>query len=318
MKTHFSRFGFLVSLLLFLSSANAADIKVMTQNQYLGADLHPILVAPDFPAFSAAVVVALQEVAANSPTERMKALAADILKEKPALVGLQEVYSFQCSGDGCSDPSITGAFTDHLQATLDALNGAYVLAATVVNLNVPGIPFFIDGALSFVTVVDRDVILARADVVATPVDYTAFQGLGICLKPSVDGCNYSFVASAGTPVGPINVERGFVAVDAMIDGKAYRLVNTHLEEQFPDPTNPLSQVVQAAQAAELVPVLMYTTPSDKSLVLLGDMNSSPAHLAIPGPLPLPPPFNLGIPTPYQEFVAAGYTEVSCRDTHAAR
>jgi len=305
MKTNFPRLGFLVSILLFLSPVNAADIKVMTQNQYLGAELAPVLAAPDDGTFRIAVGTALQQIAANTPKERMKAIAANILKERPAVVGLQEVYAFQCfGGSACNDPSVAGAFTDHLWETLDALNGAYVPKATVVNLNIPGVPFEVNGASAFIGVIDRDVILVRADVSATPVNYT-----GICAKPSGEGCNYSFVVSATTPYGPISVERGFVAVDATVDGQIHRVVNTHLELQFPDPSNPLSQVFQAAQAAELMQILYYTTPPGRSLVLLGDMNSSPEHLAIAGPLPLPPPFNLGIPTPYQEFVAAGYEDI---------
>jgi endonuclease/exonuclease/phosphatase family metal-dependent hydrolase len=248
----------------------------------------------------------------------MKALAANIAKEQPALVGLQEVLQFQCVdlvqrppvGVGCSDPSITAAFSDHLQLTLDALDGTYVEAATVINLNIPVVPFNVNGVDALLGVVDRDVILARSDIDATPVDYTAFQGLGICLKASADGCNYSLVLQAQVPGGPIiNVERGFVAVDATVNGKNYRLVTTHLEVQRPDPTNPLSQVFQAAQAGELLQILLNTTPPGRSLIVVGDMNSSPAHLAIPGPLPLPPPFNLGIPTPYLQFVAAGLTDI---------
>jgi hypothetical protein len=76
-------------------------------------------------------------------------------------------------------------------------------------------------------------------------------------------------------------------------------VNTHLEVQFPDP-NPLSEVYQAAQAGELLQILLQTTPLDRSLVVVGDMNSSPDHPAIPG---------LGIPTPYQQFVGAGFTDI---------
>jgi endonuclease/exonuclease/phosphatase family metal-dependent hydrolase len=322
MKKHFVGFSFLVSFLLFISPAGAATIKVMTQNQYLGADLLPIFAASDAAEFNAAVVKALQTVAANIPAERMKALAAEIAKEQPALVGLQEVFEFQCfdlvqppiPAHGCDDPSIAAAFSDYLQATLDALNGTYEKKATVVNLNIPiipnvsGIPFEINGFSALLGVVDRDVILARNGVDAAPVDYKAFQNLGICLKPSVDGCSYSVVLSAPTPLGTISVEHGFVAVDAKVNGKDYRLVNTHLEQQRPDPTNPLSQVYQAAQAAELLQVLLHTTPLNRSLVVVGDMNSSPEHPAIPGPLPLPPPFNLGIPTPYQQFVAAGFTD----------
>jgi len=110
----------------------------------------------------------------------MRALADDIAKERPALVGLQEVYQFQCSGPGCSDPSIASAFVDYLQLTVNALDGTYQEVATVVNLNIPGpgIPFKINGADAVLSVVDRDVILARSDIEATPVDYTVFRALG--------------------------------------------------------------------------------------------------------------------------------------------
>jgi hypothetical protein len=86
-----------------------------------------------------------------------------------------------------------------------------------------------------------------------------------------------------------------VAVDASVGGKDYRLVTTHLEVQRPDPTNPLSQIFQSAQAGELLEILLNTTPPDRSLIVADDMNSSPVHQAVPGPLP--PPFNAGIPTP---------------------
>jgi endonuclease/exonuclease/phosphatase family metal-dependent hydrolase len=315
MKNDFCASSFLIFLSLLVSPAGAANIKVMTQNQYIGADLTPLFAAPDEAAFNAALVTALQTVAANRPAERMRALADDIAKERPELVGLQEVYQFQCSGPGCSDPSIAPAFVDYLQLTVNALDGTYQEVATVVNLNIPGnlpipgIPFKINGADAVLSVVDRDVILARSDIEAIPVDYTAFQGVGVCLKSSGDGCNYSLVPEAPTPLGSIDVERGFVAVDTAIDGKNYRFVTTHLEVQQPDPTNPLSQVFQSAQASELLQILLNTTPLNRSLVVVGDMNSDPAEPDIAGPLPLPAPFNSGIVTPYHQFVEAGFTDI---------
>ena len=311
MKKHFIGFFPFLSFLLLISPVGAATIKVMTQNQYLGADLTPIFATSNDNEFNAAVVKALQTVAANKPAERMKALGAEIAKEKPDLVGLQEVFEFQCvdlvqppiTARGCSDPSIAAAFSNHLQATLDALNGTYLNRGTVVNLNIPiipyvsGIPFQINGVPALLGVIDRDVILARRGVNATPVDYTAFQNLGVCLEPSGEGCNFSVALPAPTPLGTFSVEHGFVAVDVKVDGKAYRLVNTHLEQQRPDPSNPLSQLYQIFQAAELLYTLQNTTPMDRSLIIVGDMNSGAEHPAI-----------AGYPTPYQQFVAAGFTD----------
>jgi hypothetical protein len=297
---------------LVVQQALAADIKVMTQNQYIGAALERFLAASDPASFNTALVATLQIAAATKAPERMQALAGEITKEQPALVGLQEVVQLQCvdgvqmPGVGCNDPSIAGAFSDHLQLTLDDLQGVYGMAAKVVNFNIQGIPFVINGVPAQLSVVDRDVILARDGISATAVN---FQNLGACSKPSADGCNYTAALQVTTLFGPLNIERGFVAIDTTIAGKNYRVVTTHPEIQHPDPTNPASQFFQAAQAAELIQILLNTTPLDRSVVVIGDINSDPAEPDVPGPLPLPPPFNSGIVTPYHQFVEAGFTDI---------
>jgi endonuclease/exonuclease/phosphatase family metal-dependent hydrolase len=310
MKKLFCALSFLVWVSLPSHPAAASGIKVMTQNQYIGAAIERFLGASDLASFNAALVTALKTVAANKPVERMQAIASEITKEQPAFVALQEVVQLQCidgvqmTGVGCNDPSIAGAFSDHLQLTLDALNGTYVAAAQVVNFNVPVIPFLINGVPAQLSLLDRDVILARADVGATPVNFQS-----VCSKPSADGCNYTAALQVSTPFGTIEIERGFVAVDTTIDGKSYRLVTTHPEVQHPDPANPASQFFQVAQAGELLQVLLTTTPLERSLIVMGDMNSDPAEPNVPGPLPLPAPFNSGLITPYHQFVEAGFTDV---------
>jgi endonuclease/exonuclease/phosphatase family metal-dependent hydrolase len=146
-----------------------------------------------------------------------------------------------------------------------------------------------------VQVVDRDVILARFDVLTHPVDYSVFQPFDICRKSSDQGCNYETVIQLPTPVGPIAVERGYVAVDARVEGRPYRFVNTHLEVKYSDP--PEAALVQVAQAAELLQVLQATTPAYRALLVVGDINSSPVD-----------PVILGYPTPYMQFLAAGYVD----------
>ena len=176
-----------------------AKIKVMTQNQYLGAALTPIVAAADPVTFNSAVIAALQSIAVNNFPERVQALAETIADKSPDLVGLQEVFSFGCIENPSG--SIRGAcflfgaaFNDHLSATLNALAGQganYYVAATVQNLTIPsgefpfpGLPVFLDVDDDipelFVTVIDRDVILARINVVTSPVPF-------VCAKPSVDG-----------------------------------------------------------------------------------------------------------------------------------
>ncbi|MCJ7452440.1 MAG: hypothetical protein MUO39_08200, partial [Steroidobacteraceae bacterium] len=137
------------------SKAQPALIDVMTQNQYLGADLVPVVeagaailpcptpepctdpavLASRF-AFNTALLDALGMVAANLPEQRYVALAREISGRRPHVVGLQEVFDFSCVGPGCSYQAIAGAFNDHLAGTLNALHGTYVAKAVVKNLDI--------------------------------------------------------------------------------------------------------------------------------------------------------------------------------------
>ena len=290
-------------------AAGNSKVRVMTQNQFLGADLTPIIAAGSPGEFNDAVIAAIGEVAANNYPERVQSLAATIAERSPHLVGLQEMFAFGCAPVSftIADPcGLFGpAFNDHAAATVAALQGMgadYTAVATVQNLSLdfvfpgptsvfgePGIPVFLDSDLLpdiFVTVIDRDVILARSDVAATPVSFA-------CAKPSVDGCNYVNVAETSVAGLPINIERGFVAVDAIIKGDVYRFVNTHLEIRFPDPEDPLSMGLQALQSSELLAALtMNPEPPGSHVVLVGDFNSDP------GDMP-PAPFL----TPYMQIVS---------------
>ncbi len=297
------------SCLSAFAGNDKADIKVMTQNQYLGADLGPIISATTPQEYAVAVVGALQSIAANNYQERALSLAESIADRQPHLVALQEVYAFECIDFGSGTcAAFHGAFNDHLALTLAALadHGTdYYVAADIQNLTIPtpfmeehlglpGLPVFlpgIDGPAMFIRVIDRDVILARADVAANPVAMN-------CARPEFDGsgCNYSVIATVNSPLaGPIAVERGFVAVDAWVKGAEYRFVNTHLEVRILG-DNPSTAGLQAAQAMELS-LALASTPSntDSRLIVAGDINSAPTHTPI-GPY---------VP-PYQQF-AKGLT-----------
>src|SRR6185312_4748155 len=96
MKKLFCALSFLVWVSLPSHPAAASGIKVMTQNQYIGAAIERFLGASDLASFNAALVTALKTVAANKPVERMQAIVSEITKEKPAFVALQEVVQLQC------------------------------------------------------------------------------------------------------------------------------------------------------------------------------------------------------------------------------
>ena len=314
--------GLALVFMLFLgmfaapSFAGGGMIKVMTRNQYLGADLTPIVVAPP-EGFAAAVEEAFIQIAKNYFPLRAQRLAKEIACTQPDLIGLQEVYDFKVNDQNVGPP-----FVDHLAETLDALAARgqhYVVAAISINLNIT-LPFDADGDgdTDLVSVVDRDVILARKGIkfnqlsghfttgglCGVPVPNPAFGLIGpeeFESEISLNGCNFTIEAGVPmTPIGPIAIKRGFVGVDATVRGKKYRFVNTHLDVRNPDPNNPSSAIIQSLQAVELVGTLHFLKsfmPPDRKLILLGDFNSwseDPIGPIIP---------------PYHIITGAGYADI---------
>jgi endonuclease/exonuclease/phosphatase family metal-dependent hydrolase len=237
-------------------------VVVMTRNIYLGADLGPLTSATSVQEALAAIPGVIDKVKATDLPERAQALAAEITAAAPELVGLQEVVVFTLDGS-TGDPPCRDDLAD-LLAALAGHGAHYMAAATVQHLQlavpVPGI--------GTVGVEDRDVILARDDVVATPVPLDA----SVCPagRRSQDGCNYA-AAAALAAVGA-TIPRGFVMVDATVPGfGAVRLVSTHLE--IPD----FGPSVPSRQAAELIAAIpQVPNPANLPLVVVGDMSSSPS------------------------------------------
>ena len=260
-----------------------ASITVMTRNQYLGASLDPVLTATNPAEFVAAVQTVLADMAATDFPQRVEALADEIVAKRPHLIGLQEVFRLTLNGATGSPP-----FRDQLDDLLGALTarGAhYYVAAQVRNLNVT-IPVPGMGNLQ---AVDRDVILARGDVETWPVHIPG-------CRASLDGCNYRAFVPLASPIGTINIERGFVAVDAQAHDAMVRFVNTHLE--IPE----LPVTIQAAQAAELIATLT-AQPNYQHLpvIVVGDINSAPTDKAtlVNGQKIVPP---------YRQLARAGYLD----------
>lgn len=318
-----------ILICFFTENVIASELDVMTQNQYLGADLSPLLSAvEDAVAFNSAVIGVLKQIAANKTTERIEALARLIAKRHPHLVGLQEVYKFGCIDnpeseiDACNDPSISGAFVDHLSKMRAALGSDYEDVARVDNLKLPpdgfplpGLPLNIDSDESidaFVTVLDRDVIFKRSDVLHENVNLSA-----VCkrsLKPSsVNGCNYEKALEVPVKFGELpefnfSFDRGYVIVDATVKGKDYRFVNTHLEVKDFPLSIPLT--IQTEQALELIATLGILPLEGKSLIVVGDINSSPQDQTGF------PPYGMLVP-PYQQFIDSGYIDAwTLRPGHA--
>ena len=253
------------------------EVRVMTRNLYLGADLTPAIEAQNRDAFIEANWKILRDVTANDFPVRARGLAKEILKKKPDLVGLQEVALWRTGPpslepllNSSAKPTATAVRYDYLKELLARLNkGKKLYRVAVVQdefdfeapANENGQPndgpnglikdAEINGRLTM-----RDAILVRtgAGVTFTRKRMGHFSNL---LVVKVSGVN-------------VTVTRGWVAIDAKVRGShKFRFVNTHLEA-----FDPASEVpsIRARQAAELVASGGPAT-SKLPVILLGDLNS---------------------------------------------
>ncbi len=236
-------------------------VTVMTWNVYVGADLESVLGgAPVADAFEALL-------AANFP-ERAKAIARQVARFRPHLIGLQEIsriYTQTPSDDevfGGDDTPATDEFMDYLkilQGALESRGLDYRVAGEVTNFNVemPMLtgedPYNPDDYVD-VRLEDWEVVLARGDVEISRV---------------AEGSYYYRVIDPGTG---IEFPCGYVAVEAAVGHKAYRFVSTHLQALWEGMEEDLLEL-QLAQAQELVGLLQGETIP---VIVVGDFNSRAA------------------------------------------
>lgn len=253
------------------------EVRVMTRNLYLGANLTPAIGAKSLDELVAANGQILREVTANDFPTRAEGLADEILSQKPDLVGLQEVALWRTAPPSLAPlqtgPSATTVRYDFLQELLAELNQGngkdgkgkpqyeVVVVQQEFDFEAPadendepgdgnaaqGIPDAeINGRLTM-----RDAILAR-------------RGGGVQTW-NEQGDNFESLLTVEILGAKLPVARGWTATDAKVRGShPFRFVNTHLEAFDPG--------VRAEQAGELVDADGPAT-SELPVVLLGDLNS---------------------------------------------
>lgn len=253
-------------------AADPAALRVMTRNVYVGAPIETVAGATNPAEIPLRVAEAWAAVQATDFPERAEALADEIAREGPHLVGLQEISLFRIQepGDVLAGNPVPATVTalDQLQALLAALAARgldYVVAASSENFDLE-LPMATSQGLADIRLTDFDVILARSDVA---VGGTGSRNFAVNVQLSVGGI-------------PIEITRGWAWADATVEGRGYRFVNTHLEPaDFEDPArsdgcpprsvHPALHQVQLAQVGEL---LAWTAETSLPVVLLGDFNSA--------------------------------------------
>lgn len=235
------------------AQTTSRDVKVMTRNVYVGADLIPLATQPTPAAFEVAATGVYQTLIANDFATRAKALAAEIKQHKPDLVGLQEAARWLRSPDGVKDGAATQSSqviydsADTLLAALRATGERYTVVAARNWFDFEG-----PTSMGFdARIIQRDVIIKRAgSKVKTGKTFTG--GFRDTFDPP-------------TPVGQARQLRGWVGVDAKVGGRSFRFVTTHLEAYDPK--------IGDKQMAQLLSGPLKSKKTQA--ILVGDFNSAP-------------------------------------------
>ena len=262
-------------------------LEVMTQNLYVGADVFRIYAGSQCGPLQSVFEIFETVQATNFP-ERAEAIADIVMREKPHVIGLQEVSLIrsQFPSDNAiivegTPPNLTFRFLpnadvvvfDYLQLLMDALAARgldYVVieGATSLNADIEFPMADYDDECNYASIpmdlrlTDRDVLLVRGDLATANATNANFA---VNLPVQID---------VGGPL-PLGFEftRGYGLVDVSTGERTYRVANTHLEVgDAGDPASPLN-VVQYFQALELIGTI---TGTAMPLTVVGDFNSSPA------------------------------------------
>lgn len=233
------------------AAAGANAVSVMTQNLYLGADLGAVAEVPSSQV-PFAVAAAWATVQATDFPTRAQAMADEIARTRPQLIGLQEVTTWrtQTPGDfvlGQRQPNATTVAYDFLEILLAALAERgldYQVAALSPTSDIEVPAYTGVGSIPFMDIRWNDAV---AVLVRSDVDVQ-------------EGYAYQFAARTGG-MGRIN---GWAAARVNVDGRDLIFVSTHLiGNEQPD--------VQVQQAAEL---LAWLDTQELPVLLVGDFNSA--------------------------------------------
>lgn len=248
----------------------AEGVTVMTQNVYVGGYVDRILTATDPNQVPVLVAITFQELMFSDVPARLGAIADEIGRTNPQLVGLQEIslVRYQSPSDaiyGGTTPATIPIldFLQILEASLAARGLDYQVAGVIENVDIE-LPMIVSPppnlAFDDVRLTDYDVVLARGDVEISNVEEVSYD---------------DFISFAGYPI-----HRGYVAVDATIGNRTYRFANTHLEPDDLDTRND--------QAEQLIAAL---DGRENPVIIVGDLNT-------------PAPYG----DVYNTFLTAGYVD----------
>ncbi|WP_144125810.1 endonuclease/exonuclease/phosphatase family protein [Catellatospora sichuanensis] len=227
-------------------------LEIATYNVYLGADLAPLATAPTPQELVRLAGIAYDQMVATDFPARARAISHLLRRDRPDVVGLQEVALWQRGPLGGS-LQITYDFLDILLREL-ATAGLRYHAAAVNTTNTTTLPISATEQASFT---DRDVILVQDRVRVTNAQSNIYAAKLVFTTPA--GVTFTRV-------------RGWSTVDVGVGHKRaqVRVANTHLEPAPPAIRNAQGQELHTALAQSPLPV-----------VAVGDFNATPTDATGP-------------------------------------
>jgi len=251
-----------------LGDKHHKSVSIMTWNIYFGATLTPLLGTTPAELPERVTEVFRQVQATNFPV-RARAIANQIAKKKPDIIGLQEAAIWQLISPQTSEVAVTYDLVAILLQELRKKGLHYQVLSTVSTTDTTQ-----PSSSGFnVRFVDRDAILVRKN-----------SGLKFS-NVQTDVFNAFLPAPVGGNI--VDLKFGWISVDVTVHGKKFRLVNTHLQPITP--LLPITLQIQVAQGNEL---LNGPGATQIPLIFIGDFNSN----------------SDGSGQTYNNLIAAGFTD----------
>src|SRR5215212_250542 len=256
-------------------------LTVMSRNLYVGADIIRLGTATTPADEAQAATQLLQIVQQTNFPERANALAAEVARVKPDMIGVQEAARIRKTPDGVSDgpggTPATEVVQDFLPILRSELNNAgerYKVVAIQDELDAE-----VATSLGYdVRAEQRDAILVRTG-----------RGAKVKVRKALMGQYDDAFTVALADGQTVSVPRGWEAMDGTAGGVKFRLVNTHLEAY--------SAAIGEAQAKELTGRGGPAGPQRQGVILAGDLNADPRDP------------NTAARVPYEAIVDQGYVNV---------
>ena len=251
-----------------VAQAESPQVTVMTRNLYLGADVGVAMEL--IPNLSAAAQFMWDQVKATDFNNRAPKLAAEVIAERPDVIGIQEATIWYCKKSAWSKRTEVFNFTEQFLAAIKAQGQDYVLASkdgvTALNTgySIAAIPFvtMVNDPETFQPLFGQDKAACGFEIADALVIRGDLSGKVLAVGNTEYEASYTVVPTIMT------IYRGYSWADIEIGNTPVRFVTTHLESLWDENKVPNA----AKQAQQLITDLKETR---NPIVIMGDFNSDP-------------------------------------------